>query len=76
LAKELGLCYASIALVTDYDCWNEAHGVVSVELVMKTFKENAKKAISILSAAIEKLSKSNWQETAKAAQVFKVFHMF
>lgn len=41
LARELGLCYASIATVTDYDCWKEHP--VNIEMVLKTMKENKEK---------------------------------
>ena len=39
IAKEMGLHYASIAMVTDYDCWKE-NEEVNVENVMKQMKEN------------------------------------
>ena len=71
LAKELGLCYAALALATDYDCWRESNEPVSVEMVIKTFKKNAEKAINILQTAIPKLAKSNWAEASTAALVNK-----
>uniref|UniRef100_A0A286Y2B8 S-methyl-5'-thioadenosine phosphorylase n=1 Tax=Cavia porcellus TaxID=10141 RepID=A0A286Y2B8_CAVPO len=43
LAKEAGICYASIAMATDYDCWKELEETVSVDRVLKTLKENANK---------------------------------
>ena len=69
MAKELGLCYCSIALATDYDCWRESTEAVSVEMVMKTMKENSKKAISIILKAIPKLAASDWKSAATKAQV-------
>ena len=69
LAKELGLCYAALALATDYDCWRESNEPVSVEMVIKTFKKNAEKAINILQTAIPKLAKSNWAEASTKALV-------
>ena len=42
LAKELGIPYANVAIVTDYDCWKDSHEGVSIELVAKTLQENAK----------------------------------
>ena len=41
LAREAGICYATIAMITDYDCWYEASGVeaVSLEMVMDNFKK-------------------------------------
>ncbi|KAG0721260.1 S-methyl-5'-thioadenosine phosphorylase [Chionoecetes opilio] len=38
LARELGLCYAAIAMATDYDCWREGQEAVTVEAVMATFR--------------------------------------
>jgi 5'-methylthioadenosine phosphorylase len=38
LAKEAGLSYASIAMVTDYDCWREDTEPVSVQKVIHTFE--------------------------------------
>ena len=69
LAKELGLCYAAIALATDYDCWRESDEPVSVEMVLKTFKENAAKAVSILLTAIPKLAVSDWKGVSEKAKV-------
>ncbi|XP_005106690.2 S-methyl-5'-thioadenosine phosphorylase [Aplysia californica] len=61
LAKEAGLLYASMALVTDYDSWREDHEAVHVELAMKTFKENAEKACSVLLKAIPQIAQEDWQ---------------
>lgn len=41
LAREAGLCYQTIAMATDYDCWNEEHRDVSVEAILKLLRENA-----------------------------------
>ncbi|WP_333868900.1 S-methyl-5'-thioadenosine phosphorylase [Cypionkella sp.] len=41
LAREAELCYASIAMVTDYDCWHPDHGAVDVAAVIKTLLANA-----------------------------------
>ena len=41
LAREAEMCYASLALVTDYDCWREATEQVSVEAVLSVLSENA-----------------------------------
>ncbi|ESO92457.1 hypothetical protein LOTGIDRAFT_216998 [Lottia gigantea] len=72
LANEAGLCYSSIALVTDYDCWKDSHEAVSVDLALKTFKANANKAINLLLHVIPKIASEDWtdilhknEETAK-----------
>ena len=44
LAREAELCYASIAMVTDYDCWHPDHGAVDVAAVIKTLLANADSA--------------------------------
>lgn len=41
LAREAEMCYASLALVTDYDCWREESGAVSVEVIMAVLSDNA-----------------------------------
>ncbi|XP_060782641.1 S-methyl-5'-thioadenosine phosphorylase [Neoarius graeffei] len=68
LAKEAGLCYAAVAMVTDTDCWKEHAEEVSVDKVMKTMKENANKASSILLTAIPLISQQNWEETLSQHQ--------
>ena len=41
LAREAEMCYASLALVTDYDCWREESGAVSVEVILAVLSDNA-----------------------------------
>lgn len=41
LAREAELCYASLAMVTDYDCWHESHGAVDVAGVIAVVQANA-----------------------------------
>jgi 5'-methylthioadenosine phosphorylase len=41
LAREAEMCYATVAMVTDYDCWHEDHDDVSVESVIRVLGENA-----------------------------------
>ena len=55
LAKEAEMCYATIAMVTDYDCWHPSHGAVSVDQVIKVLMENADKARQIVRSMIPKL---------------------
>ncbi len=44
LAREAELCYATVAMVTDYDCWHEGHGAVTIEQVVRVLLANADKA--------------------------------
>ncbi|HXH39845.1 MAG TPA: S-methyl-5'-thioadenosine phosphorylase [Thermoanaerobaculia bacterium] len=52
LAREAEICYATMALVTDYDCWHETHEDVSVETVLAYLAKNAETAQKILRNAI------------------------
>ena len=56
LAREAEMCYATVAMVTDYDCWHEDHDDVTVEAVIKTVHENADKARSLIKAVIPTLA--------------------
>ncbi|NBB82311.1 MAG: S-methyl-5'-thioadenosine phosphorylase [Alphaproteobacteria bacterium] len=56
LAREAELCYATVAMVTDYDCWHPDHDHVSVEAVVKVLLANADKARSLVKAVAPKLS--------------------
>lgn len=60
LAKELGLCYAAIALPTDYDCWRESQESVSVEAVLASLNANVHKATQMLLKAIPKIASLEW----------------
>ncbi len=55
LAREAEICYATIAMATDYDCWHEAEEDVSVEAVIKTLMENVSKAKRLISNLVEKI---------------------
>jgi 5'-methylthioadenosine phosphorylase len=55
LAREAEICYATMALVTDYDCWHPDHDAVSVELVIANLLENAKTAQRVIADSVERL---------------------
>jgi len=44
LAREAEICYATLAMVTDYDCWHDDHGAVDVAAIVKVLSENVDKA--------------------------------
>jgi 5'-methylthioadenosine phosphorylase len=48
LAREAELCYATLALATDYDCWREGHDAVTVEQVMATMHQNIARARDVV----------------------------
>lgn len=52
LAREAEICYATLAFVTDYDCWHESAEPVTVEMVVANLMQNAETAKNILRAAI------------------------
>jgi 5'-methylthioadenosine phosphorylase len=56
LAREAEICYATLALVTDYDCWHEAHDAVSVETVIEYLNKNVRNAQIIMREAVARLS--------------------
>ena len=51
LAKEAEMCYVSVAMVTDYDCWHVEHDNVSVEAMIKVLMDNAENAKSLVENA-------------------------
>lgn len=53
LAREAELCYATVALVTDYDCWHETEEPVTVEAILATLCENVALAKRLLRAAVK-----------------------
>ena len=55
LAREAEICYATMALVTDYDCWHPDHDAVTVELVIANLMENAKVAQRVIADTVERL---------------------
>jgi 5'-methylthioadenosine phosphorylase len=56
LAREAEMCYATVAMITDYDCWHDDHDDVTIEGVIKIMHENADKARELIKAVIPKLS--------------------
>ena len=50
LAREAEICYASVAMVTDYDCWHPDHAAVTVDAIVHTLHENAAAARRLVAA--------------------------
>ena len=57
LAREAEIRYATVAMVTDYDCWHNKHGEVDVEQIIKTLNKNSKNAKSLVKNVINVLPK-------------------
>jgi len=55
LAREAGICYAAIAMSTDYDCWHETKEAVTIDMIMKTMAGNAERVNRILPLAIDQI---------------------
>ena len=53
LAREAELCYATVALVTDYDCWHETEEAVTVEAILTTLRQNVLLAKQLLRGAVK-----------------------
>lgn len=56
LAREAEMCYVSVAMVTDYDCWHTEHDNVSVDAMIKVLSANADNARSLVKASSEAVS--------------------
>ena len=52
LAREAEICYTTMALVTDYDCWHPDHDAVTVEMIIENLTHNAKTAQQVVAAAV------------------------
>ena len=55
LAREAEICYATVAMVTDFDCWHEDHDAVTVDQVVKVLFDNADKARNLVKSIIPKI---------------------
>ena len=55
LAREAEICYTTIALVTDYDCWHPEHDQVTVEMIVANLTQNAKTAQQVIANAVGSL---------------------
>jgi 5'-methylthioadenosine phosphorylase len=68
LAREAEICYTTVALVTDYDCWHPDHDSVTVEMIIDNLTQNAKTAQRIIAAAVERLP---FERTCECASALK-----
>ncbi len=55
LAREAEICYATLALVTDYDCWHPDHDSVTVDLIISNLLQNAATAQKTIAEAVERI---------------------
>jgi 5'-methylthioadenosine phosphorylase len=68
LAREAEICYATMAMVTDYDCWREGHDDVTVDQIVAVLNQNAANAAKVVRAAVAALPKDRTCACATALQ--------
>lgn len=68
LAREAELCYATVALVTDYDCWHASEESVTVEMILATLKKNVELAKRLLRASLPVATEPRTCACAKALE--------
>jgi 5'-methylthioadenosine phosphorylase len=56
LAREAEICYVTIALVTDYDCWHESHETVSADMIISNLQKNCEVAQAIIAQSVQDMS--------------------
>ena len=58
LAREAGICYAAISMVTDFDCWHPKHDSVTVDQIIRTMNQNSNNAFKLIEefSKIKKIS--------------------
>jgi 5'-methylthioadenosine phosphorylase len=66
LAREAEICYATLAMVTDYDCWREGHDEVTVDQVVAVLHQNADNATKVVRAAVAAMPKERGCACASA----------
>jgi 5'-methylthioadenosine phosphorylase len=69
LAREAEICYSTIALVTDYDCWHPDHDNVTVDMIIANLTQNAKTAQFMIAAAVDPRPYVRTSECASAVKL-------
>lgn len=72
LAREAEIAYATLALVTDYDCWHPEHDSVTVEMVVENLQRNAINAQKVILAAVQSLSENPPASEAHSALKYAI----
>jgi 5'-methylthioadenosine phosphorylase len=68
LAREAEICYATVAMVTDYDCWREGHDSVTIEEIVAVLHKNAGNAARVVKAAVAAMPQERNCACASAAK--------
>ena len=69
LAREAEICYATLALVTDYDCWHPGHDDVTIDIVVEYLNKNVRNAQLIMKDAVKRLTEL--ERNCKCASALK-----
>jgi 5'-methylthioadenosine phosphorylase len=72
LAREAEICYASVAMVTDYDCWHPDHDHVTVEMIIDNLHKNAINAQKVIQATVGKLAENPPTSAAHSALKYAI----
>ncbi len=72
LAKEAEIAYATLALVTDYDCWHPDHDSVTVEMVVANLQRNAVNAQKVIQETVKRLSENPPPSEAHSALKYAI----
>jgi 5'-methylthioadenosine phosphorylase len=72
LAREAEISYATLAMVTDYDCWFEGHDAVTVEQVIAVMHQNSGNAQKVVKAAVRLMPKDLSSSPAQSAAKFAI----
>jgi 5'-methylthioadenosine phosphorylase len=67
LAREAEIAYATLALVTDYDCWHPDHDSVTVEMVVANLHKNAENAQKVVREVVKRIAASPFESEAHSA---------
>lgn len=76
LAREAEIAYATLALVTDYDCWHPDHDHVTVETVIEYLKHNAVNAQKVIQETVKRLSQNPPESAAHSALKYAILTPF
>jgi 5'-methylthioadenosine phosphorylase len=68
LAREAEICYATLAMITDYDCWHPTHDSVTVEQIVAVLLKNAEHACQVVKAAVAAMPKQRRCKCGSALQ--------
>jgi 5'-methylthioadenosine phosphorylase len=72
LAREAEIAYATLALVTDYDCWHKDHDSVTVSMILENLHKNAMNAQKVIQAVVEKLATNPPRSEAHSALQYAI----